>query len=114
MSVKIIHSKTFERNIKQLAKRYKSLQSDLEAFENDLIKNPNLGIELGKGLRKIRLAISSKGKGKKGGARVISYQNVIFSVLEQKVFLLYMYDKSDRDSISDKELLILLKKNNLI
>lgn len=114
MSVKVTPTATFKRDFKRLKKRHRSLQSDLEYLEKDLVVNPKLGVDIGNGLRKIRLAISSKGKGKRGGARVITYQKVIISVVNNEVFLIRLYDKSDRDSISDKELLILLKKNNLI
>lgn len=67
------------------------------------------GTDLGNRLRKIRLAITSKGKGKSGGARVITYT---ITVQEEgiEVTLLTIYDKSDRENVSDKELLDLLKQ----
>lgn len=105
-------SETFLADAKRLGKKYKSIVYDLDEFRKTLQKNPFIGSDLGKGLRKIRMAITSKGKGKSGGARIITY-NVI--QIEDKVYvvLLTMYDKSEQESISDKELLKLLEKNGL-
>lgn len=74
--------------------------------------NPNLGTDLGGGLRKIRMAIVSKGRGKSGGARVITF-SVIISVEETEVNLLTIYDKSERESVSRAEIEHLLEKNGL-
>jgi hypothetical protein len=66
---------------------------------------PTLGTALGNNCFKIRLSIASKGKGKSGGARVITY----FQISGTTVFLLSIFDKSDKENISDKELAELLK-----
>ena len=68
-----------------------------------LLLNP-LWVALGNDCYKIRFAISSKGKGKSGGARLITYVRV----LENTVFLLDIYDKSQQATISDKELKLLV------
>ena len=78
----------------------------------ELEANPNLGTDLGGGLRKIRMAIASNGRGKGGGARVITF-SVIISVEETEVNLLTIYDKSERESISRAEIEQLLEKNGL-
>lgn len=78
----------------------------------ELEANPNLGTDLGGGLRKIRMAIVSKGRGKSGGARVITF-SVIISVEETEVNLLTIYDKSERESVSRAEIEQLLEKNGL-
>ncbi len=78
------------------------------------MENPNLGKDLGGGVHKIRLAIKSKDRGKSGGARVITHQNVIVEVSGHIITLLTMYDKSEKDNIADKEIVALLKKNGLI
>jgi hypothetical protein len=52
------------------------------------------------------MAILSKGKGKSGGARVITH----LKVTSTNVYLLSIYDKSERESISHKELKALLKE----
>ena len=72
MECKITASKSFNKELKRLGKRYASLADDYETLLHDLKQNPALGTDLGRGLRKVRMRISSKGKGKSGGARVIA------------------------------------------
>lgn len=79
---------------------------------DDLEQNPLLGTDLGDGLRKVRMKITSKGKGKSGGARVITFTLVV-SQQDAVLNLLYIYDKADRASISEKEIEQLLKQNRL-
>ena len=79
---------------------------------DDLEQNPLLGTDLGDGLRKFRMKITSKGKGKSGGARVITFTLVV-SQQDAVLNLLYIYDKADRASISEKEIEQLLKQNGL-
>jgi mRNA-degrading endonuclease RelE of RelBE toxin-antitoxin system len=104
-------TKSFKAAAKPLLKKYKSLSKDLLNLEKDLSKTPRLGTPLGKDTYKIRLKITSKGKGKSGGARVISLIETtlvgfaeIVSDEEIIVNLLTIYDKSDVETISDKEL----------
>jgi len=78
----------------------------------ELHANPTLGVDLGEGFRKIQIAIKSKSAGKRGGARVITF-SILLSTDENEIGLLYIYDKSDRESISDKELKALKKKCGL-
>lgn len=112
MNYKIKTSGSFEKEVKRLTKRYASLKNDLVMLVAELRKNPLSGTDLGGGLRKIRMKISSKGKGKSGGARVISF-TVIVSEQDALLNLLYLYDKSERSSISAKEIEELLTKNGL-
>lgn len=72
MNYRIYTFPSFAREVKRLSKRYKSLKSDLLTLANELQTNPTLGVDLGGGLRKVRMAIPSKGQGKSGGARVIT------------------------------------------
>ena len=73
MSFKVIPTPTFAKSLKALAKRHKSLKEDVKAFVAELERNPLQGVELTAGIRKIRMAIKSKGAGKSGGASVITY-----------------------------------------
>lgn len=109
--IKIIVYPTFKKAAKALAKKYNSFSQDYESLLESLKADPDLGTDMGGGLHKIRLTIKSKRKGKSGGARVITY--VLYKT-EAEVNLLYIYDKSDRSSISSKELQQLLKQNELI
>lgn len=86
----------FLRCMKPLAKRYRSFNQDYQALLDELEKNPQAGIDLGEGYRKVRMAIASKGKGKSKGARVITLNYV---ERNGKLYLLYGYDKSDADSV---------------
>ena len=72
MKYNILYSSYFEKEFKKLVKKHKSLKSDIVLLLDSLQENPTQGISLGKHCYKIRLAISSKGKGKSGGARVIT------------------------------------------
>lgn len=100
MNFNVIATEPFERKLKKLSKKYRSLKNDLLPLISSLEKNPTQGTPLGKECYKIRLAISSKGKGKSGGARVITYVRIA----KNNVFLMDIYDKSEQSSISEKEL----------
>ena len=104
---RILYSKVFIKNAKRRSKKYRSFLQDLEDFCNALSANPDMGTDLGNGVRKIRMAVKSKGKGKSGGARIITF-NVIVDATDTKIILLSVYDKSEKETISDKEIRILL------
>lgn len=108
--IKTAHS--FEKALKRLGKRYVSIVNDYAALLTELHANPQLGTDLGGGLRKIRMRIASKGKGKSGGARVIPF-TVIVAVDETEVNLLYIYNKAERSTVTAVELDELLLKNGL-
>jgi len=109
MANEIVYSAIFVRKAKDLKKKHASLNSDLDRLEKSLIDNPKQGLDLGGGLYKVRLAIKSKGKGKSGGYRIITYlvnqsnENTIINMLT-------LYDKSEESSISKQYLLKLLKE----
>jgi mRNA-degrading endonuclease RelE of RelBE toxin-antitoxin system len=105
MSFNIIATEPFSRKLKKLAKKYRSLKEDLLPLLNELETNPTLGVPLGKDCFKIRLSISSKGKGKSGGARIITYVRVI----NKSVFLIDIFDKSEQSNITEKELIMLIE-----
>ena len=91
----------FSREAKVLSKRYKSFKDDLRDFKDSIIDNPFQGTEIYPGIRKIRMPIAAKGKGKAGGARVIT---LTFYVSEEDgtVKFLIIYDKSDADTVDVK------------
>lgn len=105
MNFNVIATEPFEKKLKRLAKKYKSLVKDLASVVEKLSENPTLGTPIGKNCYKIRIAITSKGKGKSGGARMITYVRIV----KQTVFLLDIYDKSQQAIITDKELLMLIE-----
>lgn len=98
MNFDIIPTPDFERSFKALAKRHRSLKDDMLDFSRSLRENPFQGVELSPGIRKIRMAIASKGKGKSGGARVITY-TVLAAEMEGRIYLMGIYDKSDFSTV---------------
>ena len=100
---------SFDKKVKKLAKKYKSLKSDLRELVKELMQNPTVGADLGNGVRKVRMAISDKGKGNSHGARVITYTTII-SVEEGIITLLAIYDKAEQNTITEKEISLLLKE----
>jgi mRNA-degrading endonuclease RelE of RelBE toxin-antitoxin system len=109
MKFEIVTSLNFARELKRLAKKHSSIKQDVYELGKSLTTTPEQGIYIGKDCYKIKLAIKSKGRGKSGGARIIT---CVISVQEQ-VLLLSIYDKSEKSSISDKELSELLEKLEL-
>ena len=106
MNYRIIPTHKFEKEIKRLTKKFPSLKKEYASLIAELKANPTLGTPLGDDCYKIRLAIGSKNKGKSGGARVITY----VVVEDIAIYLLTIYDKSEQDSISDKELKVMIKE----
>lgn len=104
MSYSIYTIPPFDKQIKRLAKKYPSLKTEYTKLIESLEAKPNQGKLLTKSCYKIRLAIASKNKGKSSGARVITY----FQVNQNNVFLLSIFDKSEKANISDKEIIELL------
>jgi len=113
MNYEIIPTKTFKRDFKYLFKKYRSLLDDLEQFKNELLKNPDMGDDLGNNTRKIRMAVASKNKGKSGGARVITF-DVIVDFDNTDIFLITIYDKGEQDTITRKKIEQLKRENGLI
>lgn len=101
---------SFLRKAKKLLKKFPSLASEIENLANSLAVSPGQGIHLGSGLYKIRLSSESKGRGKSGGFRIITYY---IQPLETGhiVYLVTIYDKSEESSISKEELQELIKRN---
>ena len=94
----------FEREAKRLKKKFRSLNAEIDALIDALEENPLMGAAVRNGFYKIRLGIRSKGKGKRGGARVITHVKVV----AETVYLVSIYDKSEQSDIADNELDTLL------
>ncbi len=105
MSFEIIPISPFQRQAKRLIKKFPSLKGELLNLIESLKDQPLQGTPLGDGCYKIRLSIGSKNKGKSGGARVIT----CVYVNDNELYLLSIYDKSERSSLDDKELKELIK-----
>ncbi len=105
MSYNIIATPKFLKEAKKLGKEYHSLKVDLSLLIEELQQNPLLGTALANNCYKVRMAIKYKGKGKSGGARVITH----LVIENDNIYLLSIYDKSEYDSISDSEIKELLR-----
>ncbi len=95
----------FEKSLKRLSKKYPSLKADYLAFLSELDNNPTMGDEIFPGCRKARIAIRSKRKGKSGGGRVIFY----FEVINDRITLLFIYDKSEMETVRTEYIEQILK-----
>ena len=113
MNYRIVTTDDFDRKVKMLLKKYRSLKTDLIEFEKELLENPTMGDDLGNNIRKVRIAIASKNKGKRGGARIITC-NVLIDVENTKIYLLTIYDKGEQEGISKQEIEYLKQKNALV
>lgn len=97
---------SFNKSINKLVRKYPSISTDLLQLKTQLLSNPSDGISLGKNCYKIRMSIASKKRGKAGGARVITY----LKIEAKQITLLYIFDKADKASITEKKLQALIKK----
>ncbi|MBL0047646.1 MAG: type II toxin-antitoxin system RelE/ParE family toxin [Bacteroidetes bacterium] len=104
MTYNIFALPPFEKQLKRLVKKYPSLKKEYAELLVSLEKSPEQGTKLGNNCYKIRIAIASKGRGKSGGARLIT----TLVIKDKIVYLLALYDKSEIASISDSELKALL------
>jgi hypothetical protein len=112
MKVDIRVTENFKKAAKSLIKKYPSLKSELLDLEKVLQSNPKMGTPIGSDCFKIRLAVKSKGKGKRGGVRILTHIIVNLKIDETgltKLYMVYIYDKSEFEAISDKELMKMIK-----
>jgi len=105
MKFDVFTSSLFNKEFKKLCKKHKSAKSDVITFVENLKTNPTQGIPISNDCYKIRIAISSKGKGKSGGVRLITKIRIV----NERIYLLSIYDKSEQNSISEKQLEAVLK-----
>jgi mRNA-degrading endonuclease RelE of RelBE toxin-antitoxin system len=95
----------FDKELKRLSKKFASIKNEYLLLINSLKIEPHQGIPLGNNCYKIRFSIASKGKRKSGGARIIT----CVQIFQTSVYLLTIYDKSEKENISNSELQELLK-----
>ncbi len=96
MQIKL--TKLYKQQSKRLIKKYPSLAGEipiaLEPLANDQLEGFDA---MPKGFYKIRVPIASKGVGKRGGARIIAHVRIV----EDKAFLVSIYDKAEYSNVSD-------------
>ena len=99
-------SPRFERDLKSLAKKYRKIADDLTHFKKEILHNPHSGTPLGNNFRKVRIPNSSIPTGKSGGFRVIT----LLRIEHDRIVLLTIYSKTDKENIGDGELQDILKE----
>lgn len=97
-NIEITVSGDFARQAKRLSKKYPSFKNDYKKFLESIKENPLQGDEITKNIRKVRMAIESKGKGKSGGARVITF-NILTDIQNGHVIFLLIYDKEEASTV---------------
>lgn len=98
--IHIKDTETFNKAVKRLKKRFRTIEKDCQTFIDSIATDEDLGIHLGNGVYKVRIPNSDKQSGKSGGYRLISYLKLIDNAL----YLMYIYDKSDLDNVSENEI----------
>jgi hypothetical protein len=101
----IEYSDSFLQEAKKLSKKYKRLKNDLKEAVDEIETRKDFGTSLGYGLYKKRVPNSSIPTGKSGGFRIIIYQK-----MEDKVVLISIYSKTQKETLSDEELIAILKE----
>jgi mRNA-degrading endonuclease RelE of RelBE toxin-antitoxin system len=108
MPLTFVPTPKYKKSFKKLYKKYPSLPIDYKKLEDEYLLNPKLGVDLGDGYRKIRLAVQSKNKGKRGGLRIITYE-MYLKEQNDTIVLIDIYDKSDKESMKESEYQSILK-----
>ena len=109
MNYNIIVTHSFEKELKRLVKKYSSLKNEFAQLIAEITENPTTGVYIGNNCYKIRLAVGSKGKGKSGGTRIITY----LYIETETVYLLSIYDKSEKSNLKPNELKKIIGSLNL-
>jgi len=109
---RVVTTDIFARKVKSLLKKYRTLATSLKGLEEDLIKNPRIGVSYGANIYKVRLSDPSKGKGTSGGFRIVTYliTETSDSIIIQLITIL---NKSEEDSITKDDIVKLIKKSDL-
>ena len=84
----------FEKDVKKLKKKFPKIKNDLVDFINELSLNPEIGINLGENIFKVRIPNSSIPTGKSGGFRIITYYKK-----NDTLYLVTIYSKTEQDNI---------------
>lgn len=102
----IYESEHFAKELKRLSKKYKNIKKDCKVFVDLIDNESSLGVDMGGGLYKARVANSDKNRGKSAGYRLISY----IKVIESEIWLVHIYDKSELENITENKLDEIMKK----
>ena len=100
MKLQVVEQELYLKAYKKLSKQYRHLQTDIDNFLDSIHSKEDLGIELKSNIFKVRIKNSDKNKGKSAGYRLISY----LAMIDNELHLLYIYDKSKLENLTEKEI----------
>lgn len=103
--MEILYSATFKKSAKKLSKHYKRFKKDLQFFLDSLDDSPKQGTKLAEGLYKVRIKNSDNNKGKSAGYRIVTY-----SIIEDEIFLVDIYSKSEMENILTEAIDMIVKE----
>jgi mRNA-degrading endonuclease RelE of RelBE toxin-antitoxin system len=95
----IVEHALYEKAFKKLSKRYKNIENDIGDFLKNVKSSKDLGVVLKSNVYKVRIANSNKNRGKSAGYRVLTY----LALIDNKLHMLYIYDKSDMGNLTEKQ-----------
>jgi mRNA-degrading endonuclease RelE of RelBE toxin-antitoxin system len=102
MSHDVFFTSEFKRNLRQLAKKYRRIKTDIQPLLDDLEAGKTPGDQI-PGLAviiyKVRVRNSDSAKGKSGGYRIIYQQ-----ASDTTIILITMYSKTEQADISPAEI----------
>ncbi|MDD2906211.1 MAG: hypothetical protein PHW94_00260 [Sulfurimonas sp.] len=100
MKFQVVEKLLYQKAYKKLSKQYRQIDDDIDNFLNSISSKEDLGIELKSNIFKTRIKNSDKNKGKSAGYRLISY----IALIDNELHLLYIYDKSKLENLTEKEI----------
>jgi len=100
MKLQVVEQELYRKAYKKLSKQYRHLKNDIDNFLDSIDSKEDLGIELKSNVFKVRVKNSDKNKGKSAGYRLISY----LAIIDNELHLLYIYDKSKLENLTEKEI----------
>lgn len=104
MNYQVVTIPPFDKAFKKIIRKYPSFLKEFESLIINLKIDPRQGKHLGNNCYKIRVKISAKNKGKSGGGRLIT----CVIVNSTTVYLISIYDKATKETITNYELKDLL------
>lgn len=112
MANSITYTPRFAKDAKPFLKKFHSFGETLQLLEKELLENPRIGDSYGSNIYKIRVADESKGKGKRGGFRVITYL-VDESEDSTHIYMITVFDKSEESTMKKKVVEEIIKRCEL-
>lgn len=109
MSYNILLTRRFEKELKRLVKKFPSLRDEYAKLIQEITEDPKTGVFVSNNCYKIRVSVQSKGRGKSGGARAVTY----VYVETETVYLLTIYDKGEKENLKPNELKMMIESLEL-